>query len=70
MNRENLVKLVQRLLDGGFKSDEEINEHLQRVEKQLPYANVVELIYHTEPVLTAEQIVDEALKKKPIILGP
>jgi hypothetical protein len=72
MTREELIRHTQRLLDAcsGSSTDDEVDRLLAELESQLPAGNVSDLIFYSEPPLTAEQVVDEALKRKPIYLGP
>ncbi len=43
---------------------------MAELEKLLPHPGVSDLIFYPKREMTAEEIVDEALAYKPIILGP
>lgn len=71
-DRERLVALVERLLTGDFKSEEEGDRALAELEGQVPHPGVSDLIFHwrsefaSEP--TAEEVVDRALSYRPFEL--
>ena len=66
-DREELVALVQRIMvsDG---TDDEIDEMIATLERSVPHPAVIDLMFHDERELTAEQVVDIALAYKPIQL--
>ena len=49
-------------------SEEEIDEMIDMVKKNVPYPDISDLIYWNEEELTPEQIVDKALEYKPMQL--
>lgn len=67
LNREELVDLVAKIIDCEG-SEDEINEMMELVKKNVYDPNVSDLIFWNEDNLTAEQIVDRALNYKPILL--
>lgn len=71
-NRERLVALVERLLTGDFKSEEEGDRALAEFERQVPHPGASDLIFHWEGEFasepTAEEVVDRALSYRPFEL--
>lgn len=67
LNREQLIELVQRIMNGEGSEDEQ-DEWLELLGQQVPHPEVSNLIFWDERELTAEQIVDEALNYRPILL--
>ena len=70
MNRKHAVSLVQKLLDGGGETEAEDSRIMAELKKLLPHPGISNLIFYPKRPMTAEEIVDEALAYKPIILGP
>jgi hypothetical protein len=66
-SREELVAMVQQLIDATLPEEDE-DRLLEEVEASVPHPRVVNLIYHTDPQLTAEEVVDQALSYRPIEL--
>ncbi|TAN63656.1 hypothetical protein WS9_015555 [Paraclostridium sordellii 8483] len=67
LTREELINLVNRIVECEG-SEEEIDEMIEVVEKNVPHPKINDLIYWNEEELTSEQIVDKALEYKPIQL--
>lgn len=64
LNREELIRLVQHIMTtSGCVVD--VDALLSKLESNVPHPNVSELIFNppSGKAMTAEQIVDEALKK-------
>jgi hypothetical protein len=68
MDKEELIKLVERLQTADFASDEEGSELLQILERNVIHPAVANLIFWNAPELSAEEIVKRALSYKPIPL--
>jgi hypothetical protein len=51
-------------------TEDELDEMLTELQQQLPHAEISNLIYWDDRDLTPEQIVEEALAARPIILPP
>ena len=66
MTREELVEITKQIINVGNKTEEEIDQLLNVLEKNVPDPEVSDLIYFNE--LSPEQIVDKALSYKPIQL--
>lgn len=67
VTRDELVELVRRLLTVSPESD----YYLRLLEANVPHPHVIDLVFHPSDDLqdaSAEQIVDEALKYRPIAL--
>ncbi|QGZ47028.1 hypothetical protein GPZ77_00030 [Streptomyces sp. QHH-9511] len=65
ITRDELVEIVQRILTGS----PDIDYYLALLEANVPYPGIGNLIYNPDAGLgeaTAEQIVDEALRYRPI----
>jgi hypothetical protein len=68
-SRDQLVDLVARV-QGGGGTEEEIHAWLMFVERHVPDPSVSDLIYHSDPELSAEEVIERASAYRPIILGP
>ena len=69
LSRAEMIELLRRViaLDG---TNEQIDDWIDEVEESspAPFGFVSGLIYHSQPRGTPEEIVDEALAYKPIIM--
>jgi hypothetical protein len=68
-NHLYLIDLVRKLMNAEGTEDE-LDEVLTELQQQLPHAEISNLIYWDDRDLTPEQIVEEALAARPIILPP
>ncbi|HBU84456.1 MAG TPA: hypothetical protein DEF35_22855 [Paenibacillus sp.] len=68
-NHLNLVEWVRKLINAEGTEDE-LDDMLTELQQQLPYAEISNLIFWDDRDLTPEQIVEEALAARPIILPP
>lgn len=66
MTKDELVILVQKIIDAKCSEEEEL-EILDILERNVPYPGIQDLIFSLEN-LTAEEVIEEALKYKPIQL--
>lgn len=66
--KAELVALVQRILDMRY-SGEELAEKLDLLRRSTACPNVSDFIFHSKHPMSAAQIVDAALARRPIILG-
>lgn len=67
LTREELINLVNKIIECE-DSEEEIDEMIEVVKRNVPYPDISDLIYWSEDELTPEQIIDKALNYKPIQL--
>ncbi|HDR3651183.1 bacteriocin immunity protein [Bacillus sp. SM-B1] len=67
LTREELINLVSKIVECEG-TEEEIDEMIEVVERNVPHPEVSDLIYWNDEDLTPEQIVDIALAYKPIQL--
>ena len=67
LTREELTNLVNKIVECEG-SEEEIDEMIEIVKRNVPHPEISDLIYWNEEELTPEQIVDKALNYKPIVL--
>ncbi|WP_411348049.1 hypothetical protein [Paenibacillus sp. WLX2291] len=67
LDRQQLIALVQRIMDGEGSEGKQ-DEWLELLQRQVPHPEVSNLIFWDERDLTAEQIVDEALNYRAILL--
>ena len=65
LTREELINLVNRIVECEG-SEEEIDEMIEVVKRNVPHPEISDLIYWNDEELTPEQIVDKALEYKPI----
>jgi len=69
LSKKELVELVDKIMQGEG-TEEEIDEMINLLEKNVPHPEVSHLIFWPEKELTPEEIVEEALNYKPILLPP
>ncbi|WP_181764094.1 bacteriocin immunity protein [Streptomyces albidus (ex Kaewkla and Franco 2022)] len=67
MTRNELVALVDRIMVGEG-TEREHDELVDQLVENVPHPRVVGLIYQSDPPLTTEQVVDEALTYRSIEL--
>jgi hypothetical protein len=67
LSREELIDLVTKIVECEG-SEEEIDNMIEIVKRNVSYPNLSDLIYWSEDDLTPEQIIDTALNYKPIQL--
>lgn len=63
-----ILLIISQFQNGGFGSDEENNAKLEYIERAYPASKLSDLIFWDKRNLTAEQILAEAKKTKPIQL--
>lgn len=68
LSKEELVELLKKLIS-GIGTEEQDELWLKQIEQSVPHPEVVNLIFWDERNLSPEEIIDEALAYKPIILG-
>ncbi|MGK5638901.1 bacteriocin immunity protein [Streptomyces sp. URMC 126] len=68
MERDELVRLVRRVMDGEGADEAEHDALVAELERNVPHPAVTDLIYHHRPELSAEQVVDAALAYRAIAL--
>ncbi|NGO12206.1 hypothetical protein G5C60_32530 [Streptomyces sp. HC44] len=64
---DELIQMVQQLADATLPEDEE-DALVEELEKSVPHPRVSDLIYYSDPELTPEEVVDQALAYRPIEL--
>lgn len=67
MQREQLIAIVKKLMNNEG-SEEEQDQLLDSLRQHVPHPQVSDLIFWDQHDRSAEQIVEEALRYKPIIL--
>jgi hypothetical protein len=67
--KDQLVDLVAKV-QGGAGAEEEIHAWLTFVDRHVPAPTVSDLIYYSDPELSAEEVIEQAFAYRPIILGP
>ena len=67
LSRLELIELVDKIMKSKG-TEEEIDNMIEELEKNVPHPEVSDLIFWNEEELTPEQIVDIALAYKPIQL--
>ncbi|MFF4838772.1 hypothetical protein [Streptomyces collinus] len=66
-SREELVRLVQQLIDANLPEEKE-DLLLDGLRASVLHPRVSDLIYYSDPPLTADDVVDQALAYRPIAL--
>ncbi|WP_338019667.1 bacteriocin immunity protein [Paenibacillus piscarius] len=69
LSRQELIALVTKIVNAEG-TEEELDQWLEMVMRQVPHPQVSNLIFWHEPELTPEEIVDTALSYQPIVLPP
>ncbi|MES9690137.1 bacteriocin immunity protein [Bacillus toyonensis] len=67
LTREELINLVSKIVESEG-TEEEIDEMIEIVKRNVPHPELSDLIYWNDEDLTPEQIVDIALAYTPIQL--
>lgn len=67
LSRLELIELVEKIMKSNG-TEEEIDNMIEELERNVPHPEVSDLIFWNEEELTPEQIVDIALAYKPIQL--
>lgn len=63
MTKDELIALA-KFLDTPVGTEQEIQDVKNRLVEALPHGNILKLLYHTRPELTAEEAVEEALRRE------
>ena len=66
-SREGLIRMVRQLAEARLTEEEE-DRLLEELRASVPHPRVSDLIFHADPPLTAEEVVDRALAHRPIEL--
>lgn len=69
LSRQQLIPLVTKIVNAEG-TEEEQDQWLETVVREVPHPQVSDLIFWNEPELTPEEIVDAALVYQPIVLSP
>ncbi|OLZ59342.1 hypothetical protein AV521_45535 [Streptomyces sp. IMTB 2501] len=64
-SREELVRIVQQLIDARLPEEEE-DRLMEELKASVLHPRVSDLIYYSNPPLTAEEVVNQALAYRPI----
>jgi len=65
--RDELIQMVQQLIDATLPEDEE-DALVEELKNSVLHPRVTDLIYYSDPELTAEEVVDQALAYRPVEL--
>ncbi|OME96768.1 MULTISPECIES: bacteriocin immunity protein [Paenibacillus] len=68
LTRAQIVDLVTRLYNGDG-SEEEVEEWIELLQRNVPHPDISNLIFWPEKDLTPEEIVKEAFHYKPIYIS-
>ncbi|MGV9976654.1 e9imm peptide [Micromonospora wenchangensis] len=68
LTRDEAVALIERIMRLDYAGDGELNDWLDRLERDLVCPDVSDLIFTTIPELTATEVVDRALAYRPIAM--
>ncbi len=67
-DKTELVALVQRILEMRY-SEEELPDLMDLLKRSTACPSISDLIFYPNQMMSAEQIIETALKYRPIILG-
>jgi hypothetical protein len=68
MSRDELLAAVACLMSGGAGTDEANAILMVRVKRSVPHPRVQDLMFHSSPALSPEEVVEEALAYRPLEL--
>ncbi|MEU7950640.1 e9imm peptide [Micromonospora chalcea] len=66
LTRDEAIHLVQRIMRLDYADHAELNDWLDRLERDLDYPDISELIFAVNPELTAAEVVDAATSYRPM----
>lgn len=69
MNRDELIALVQRVIRMDYANDDECNQLIEELQRQVLDPQVCDYIYWPDREMTAADIVDRALAYQPTVLS-
>ncbi|MFU1797446.1 bacteriocin immunity protein [Paenibacillus azoreducens] len=69
LSKKELLELVEKIMQADG-SEQEIDEMIDVLERNVPHPQVSDLIFWNEKELTPEEIIEEAMNYKPIIIPP
>ncbi|MBE9917911.1 hypothetical protein G8C92_28325 [Paenibacillus donghaensis] len=67
LSKQELLELVEKIMQADG-SEQEIDEMIDVLERNVPHPQVSDLIFWNEKELTPEEIIEEAMNYKPITL--
>jgi len=68
LHKQALIELVRKIINVEG-SEEEVDQWLELLERNVPHPEVSDLIFYPEEESTPEQIVEKALSYKPLPLA-
>ncbi|KKK05679.1 e9imm peptide [Micromonospora sp. HK10] len=68
LTRDEAVVLVERIMRLDYADDAELNDWLDRLERDLGYPDISGLIFTVTPELTPAEVVDRASAYQPIAM--
>lgn len=69
LSKEDLIELVRKIRALDYDTEEELEKLLHKFERNVPNPEASAFIYHHQPRLTDEGVVEKALASKPIVLS-
>ncbi|WP_405798061.1 e9imm peptide [Streptomyces sp. NBC_01506] len=60
--------MVERIMSGSTGSEEQDLALMKELEASVPHPRVSDLIFYSDPPMSAEEVVEEALSYRPIEL--
>ncbi|MCZ7421679.1 e9imm peptide [Verrucosispora sp. WMMA2121] len=66
LTRDEAIHLVGRIMRLDYADDAELNDWLDRLERDLGYPDISDLIFTVAPELTPAEVVDRASAYQPI----
>ncbi|MFG3702511.1 e9imm peptide [Micromonospora sp. NPDC047620] len=68
LTRNEAIHLVERIMRLDYAGDAELNDWLDRLERDLGYPDISDLIFTVVPELTPAEVVDRAGAYQPIAM--
>ncbi|MFB6391631.1 e9imm peptide [Polymorphospora lycopeni] len=70
LTRDQVIVLVERIMNGEYADDEELDRWLDRLARDLVCPSVADLIFWPPTPLSAAEVVERALAYQPIRTQP
>lgn len=70
LTKDELVNLVAKITAGDYATEEEGDELLTLIRGNVPHPRVTNVLFYSKERKSPEQMVDELLSYRPIVLAP
>ena len=70
LSRHELIDLIRRVTTADYKTEEEGDLLLEQIKASVPHPRVSNVLFYSRAPKTSEEMADELLSYKPVVLGP